>query len=372
MATFLFQEAETQYIDASGKARMINFPSRNLSLMTSPIPPMDMAEDKTVMEATLNDAIQFIKERGLQITSQDGNEEDGIQGVWVEMKEENPGIYYGYIPVEAGSKAIKNVEFTESTKNDPIRVNKTSELQIYRRNRRIADFLKQYTLFTYAKNPESFGRKSFVIIPDHHYDIESLNKRVYDEGNNVMYSKGRLIVQNKDIRDKLMYYLKMSLLNDTPGVMNTVNLATIEDYYRTVSDFRSTPSQLVFSNSTGVLRWKYSLKRQELSSNVLSDVDPDTREPYYYKTSGIRNGILFIMQNVEDGNLGDALRVSYKWVKDRVNKGYNPVEIASPEDITHIVYTNEGELSRHKGTTKEKAYVFLYENGTYAAILFLS
>lgn len=373
----IFQNAISQYIDDNGKTRMINYKVKggSLSLMTSPIPPLDLPNDNTILSTSLKIALNFIKERKLQITSQDGNEKE-IKGLWVDI----PDIYYGYIPVAATSDILKNIDFAEDTKIDPLRTNDSSqlsELQVFRRDRKIAEFLKKYTLYTYALDPKKFDknpRKQFVVDPDHEYDIESLDKKLILEGNNVMYKNGKLIVPSESIITRLIGYLKIQLVNDKPGVLELANSSKIEDYYQTVSDFKSAPNQLIFTNINGVIRWKREMARVESSSEISQNLRPRTSEPYFYKAPKIKKGTLHIIQNVQDGSLKNAVAVSYKWIKDKVNIGFSePDMTALPEDISYVSYTNNGIVpgGKHSGKTEEVSSVIFYDNGTYGAILFL-
>src|SRR5271170_6219322 len=93
----MFEGAIGQYIDNHGKTRMLIYPN-GISLMTSPIPPLALKRVTTeaIKPVSIETTLTFAEKKGLQIVSQDGNKSGGIQGVWVEPRQENPGIYYGY------------------------------------------------------------------------------------------------------------------------------------------------------------------------------------------------------------------------------------------------------------------------------------
>lgn len=375
----LFSGATSQYIDDNGKARMINYKVKGgtLSLMTSPIPPLNLPTVKEISKISKDKALKFVKDRNLQIVSQDGNEKE-IKGFWVEQIEENSKIYYGYIPI-VPSTPINNAEFAEETKIPPLEEEtdqKESELQVFRRNRKIAEFLKKYTLYTYALHPEKpedggFDRTWFVVDPDHEYDVEKLDKRLFVDGNDIIYDEnGYIIVPSDETADRLMGYLDICLTNDKPGVMGLANESKIEDYYQSISDFRSAPNQLIFTSENGVLRWKRETARAERDKTVSQNLYPKTSEPYFYKTPKIKGGRLQIIQNVQDGSLENAAAVSYKWMKDKVNVGYSPDKIALPESIPTVSYTKNGRVpGGARGS--EAAPVMFYEDGSYGAILFL-
>lgn len=381
--TRLFEDASSQYIDDTGKTRMLNFDDLGVSLMVSPIPPLNLEAQQIpdIKECKIKTVLSFIKERGLVITSQDGDEiEKKIQGLWVSTKEENSGIYYGYIPI-LPSDALPNVPFVISTKNDPLRTDSESAslLEKFKMSKKIADFLKVYTLYTYSLDPEEFGDGSnaYVIRPDHTYDIEKLQKRLFKDYNDVMYYKGKLVILNIEMKNNLMAYLKVSILNDKPGVMALAKAATTDVYYQSVSDFKPSPNQLIFTSKAGVLRWKREIEKTRDNLNVSQTLQKTKQDPYFYRNPAIKRNQLVIVQNVSGGTLEKAISVSDKWIKDRINPGFS-VENLAGDVLTKIkkdslvTYTEGGELSKSGGKIRERHSVILYEDGSYAAILFLA
>lgn len=372
----LFKDIVSQYIDDNGKTRLLTYRS-GVCLMTSPLPPFDVPIDKDVKTVSLDKAEKFIRKRGLEITMQDGNIDDGlIRGFWVKsIKSSNSGIYYGYIPIEV-SNAVKSVDFVLPTLIDPLRTDGTSELESMHRSRKIAEFLKQYVMYQYSLDPEGFSEDSFAIIPDHEYDISLLNKRLYTEDNDIMYTDdGRLIVPSEDIRDRLISFLKIRLLNDTPGVMDYKDRSVIKDYYQTLSDFSKTPGQLIFLTKDSLARWKHKALRETSGpqNEITTNIHPHQREPYFYRNYNISSGRLVLIQNVKNGDLDKALSVGEKWAKDRINPGYYAKISKAPSRVTYTVYTEErGKVSTTKGSSKGKhVNVLEYFDGNYAAILLL-
>lgn len=375
----LFEDVSKQYIDNNGKSRMLIYERDGrpfLCLMTSPIPPLDIQEAglSSIYECPIKEALKFIKERGLEITHQDGNPTDGIQGLWVKTPESNSGIYSGYIPIKV-APFLKNVEFSEPTKNDPLRTDAEglSELEKYKKSRRIAQFLKEYTLFLYATDPEKFGPKSFIVVPDHKYNLEKLNKRLYIKDNDVMLKNGKLIVPSEEVRNKLMDYLKIEIANDEPGVLSLPSRGTIRNYYQSISDFRPVDNQLIFTSVTGIRRWieeKLNAKNIGTVSQILL---PQTKEPYFYRNPNIKRGQLVIIQNVSDGDISRAKTASLRWLKDKVNIGFDVQPKKNIDQHTYSIYSESGQTKKITKTKNkyESIPVFLYGNGTFAALLFL-
>jgi hypothetical protein len=385
----IFENVASQYVDNNGKTRMLNYAlsGGTLSLVVSPIPPLDSPViniKKDIKLATMAVAVDFMKARGLLAVEQDGNKDEGIQGIWVETKEQNSGIFYGYIPIAPSKKIIGNIPFSQ--RNDPIRTDPLpqSELMIFRQNRKIAEILKQYTLYTYALHPEDFDENYFWVDPNHVYDMDRLGGRLFVDQNDIIYNAGYIIVPSEDVKQGLMAFLKVSLLNDTPGVMATLNTKTIENYYQTISDFRNQDEQLIFVNKSGLKRWKQESTRGSTASSASTGLGASTgtrgpvisafpivgaKDPYYYKNPKIRRDNLMIVQNVIGGTLERALSVSYKWNTSRINPGYMSPISNIKDDISYIIYKEMGEASKEKRKTNF-SHIFQYENGDHAALLF--
>lgn len=363
----MFHDATSQVIDSHGKTRALIYKS-GVSLITSPIPPLsvELGDISDIKPASLKDVTDFLKRRDLQIISQDGNAEDGIQGVWIEPKEENPGIYYGYIPLKKIA-AIKNVPF--STKNDPLRTDNSSELLDYRNNRKIAEVLKQYTLFTFASSPDIDPDAMFVIDPTHKYELSKLNKKFIPD-TPVIYSKSKIIVPTEKAKINLISYLKTVLAKDKKGLMAMKDAVNLDKWYLSITDFRSASHQIIFSSKNGLMRWRNTKVLDAENHTVSQDTDSTTLEPYFYRNPNIRKEHLMIIQNVVDGDLEKAVATSHKWLKDRVNIGANPAE--SDTAISYTVYTRDGVSAVEKivRDTKEMASVIKYPNGDFGAILF--
>jgi hypothetical protein len=388
----LFEGVESQFIDDSGKTRILSYP--NLSLLTSPLPSLDLKaihvkrdQDVPVVEADLDVVLEFVKTKDLTITKKDGNEEEGIQGLWVISKNLNSGIHYGYIPLKPipSPKELSKIKYVEVHQNDPIRTDgkANSKLAHYKRSKRVADYLKEYVLYTYAlyvgeegdekgDSLESFAKKAFAIVPGHVYNIERLNKRLFKEGNDIMYdAKGRLIVTTEDIKVRLLSYLKVRLLNDRASVLVLANLSSVTDYYQSISDFRKAPNTMIFTSKRGIKRWLDAPSTTDKNYVALALI-PEEVEPYFYRSQNIKRGALFLIQNVEGGGLAEAKTVSRKWIKDRVNLGYFARVTKKIVDVSHTTYTDLGKVSKKGAVGKAgTADVVLYEDGTYGAILFL-
>ena len=366
----LYEGVESQYIDDNGKVRMLKYKS-GVCLMTSPLPPLNIPINKEIFEIDIATAIKFIKKKNLRVVAQDGDQRDRtIRGLWVNNTERS--IYYGYIPIYAReNNAIEGYSFVNPTVNDPLRASENSDLKRMQTSRKIADFLKQYTLFEYSLDQKGFGRDKYTVLADHNYDICSLEKRLIRD-NKIMYSNNKLVAPSEDVITRLLSFLNVQLINDRAGVMAYKDLVVVKDYYRTLSDFRKSPQQLVFLNRSSLVRWKFEKSRTTNQNTVIYDIRPKISEPYFYKNFNIAKGKLALIQNVIDGCLGRALGVAEKWTKDRVNSGYRCEMLPENVSVNYTMYTKDGENEIVLGDHGEvNVDIIMYPNGEHAALLFI-
>ncbi len=365
----LFEEIKSQYIDDSGKTRMLNY-SDGISLMIPPMAPRNIETNGDVYFPTKEKALEFIQNRGLKIEMQDGDK-NGIQGLWLEG--------YSYIPIEEKSEAIPNIDFAPQYMIDPLISTSESKLKEMQLHRKIAEFLKQYTLFEFSMRnakDEEFGQDSFVLYPEYRYEnIDSLEKRLIPD-NNVMYDDGKLIVPSEKVREGLLNYLKIKRFNDEKGVNNFKDRKMIENYYQNLTDFKTSDGQLIFMDRSSAIRWRGETLRNRDNSRVFNYIRPNVREAYFYRNINIRNGKLAIVQNVRKDSFYRVLKVGLIWEKDRRNVGYNidVQESDNTEGISYTLYSKMGFGINMKKDTSEDVTILEYVSKRglgYAALLFI-
>ncbi len=370
----LFEDATSQYIDDSGKTRMLTFGNLKLSLMVSPLPPFNLPIDRTVLETPYETAKQFMKRKGLRPISQDGSESDGkIWGLWVDIAGDRTiSLYYAYIPL-VERDALPNLPFVDPTKNDPIRTEPVanSDLRRYQNNRKTADFLKRYVLYAYARDPDAFDENSFTVVKGYTYKIEDLNKRLFFDGNRVMFRNGKLIVPSEHIRDQLMAYLEVALLNDRQGVLKLKDERSLDVFYQSIADFRPAPNQLVFMSKEAVARWKRETLRTAEANLIKDELNSSAVEPYYYRNPRFQNNAIVIIQNVMDGSLERAITVATAWIDERSNIGYRAAIPDEIDKLSYALYYTDGKVEEVKSEGETIAPVIVYDNDTYGALLFV-
>ncbi|MDB4769423.1 hypothetical protein OAG24_00510 [bacterium] len=367
----LLAGVSTQYIDRNGKTRMLNYSNLSISLMISPIPPIYAPQVSldSIIITSLSQAVKFIKNKKLKIVKQDGTEKGKIKGLWIKGKVLNSGIEFAYIPIE-NSPPLRDADgnihpkLSKPTSINPLKVEGESTLKTFRKQRLLATFIKQYVLFEYSQNPETFGENNFHIDSNHTYDIDSLDKK-FIRGNDVMYVGNKLVIPSIKVRCQLLSYLKAQVLNN-PNILKFKNKKFIDNYFVNPSDFNAHKNQIVFMNRKDVNTWIKNNFRKKFSKQITSTLYPTLTTPYFFKNTNIGKFNPVLIQNVINGDLRRALAVGQKWVKDRVNTGFNSDPIKSIDKIKFEVY----DRYKYKDTNLETPSVLHYGGNNYGAILF--
>jgi hypothetical protein len=371
----LFEDAQSQIVDNSGKCRAFIFKSSesNLSVFVSPLPPLDLPITSEIYRCSAKDALAFLTKNDINVAFQDSDGEK-IQGLWLDIEKKIPSIIYAYIPIIV-TKKIDGILDAPENLSDPLRTEKKSLLNEYRNSKKVASVLMEYILLLYANDPDSFGNRSekkfghdkFRIDEGHVYTDEEITKILTLDSS--LLKRGRLIVPSTVVRDRLLSFLRVCLLNDEYSVLDTKNKKQIDGWYSGVEDFRESPNSLIFLEREGLKRWKKSVEGDSKSyirqqEHILCETlqSSSLTEPYFWKGE---NNRIAIIQNVQDGELKRALSVSEKWIRDRINDGYH-----TPGTTENLGYT----LYDIKSVVKKKGNgdlsILLYPDGKHAALLF--
>jgi hypothetical protein len=403
----LFDDAVSQCIDSNGKCRIVNYKDISVStvlpvLNVKPV-PVDLNIKGGVKLATVTTVKKFAKARNLTLVRQQGDSvSQTVMGIWAKSKE-FPLLPPIYIPVsfeENIPNADPDIPFSDESIVDPIFTGETSVLEKMRHNAKIAEYLKQYAIYEWSQNPNGFGKNNFVIIKDHSY--EPINNHFFTY-NNVFFKldlkskttkpkkkeiskkskvakRYKIIVPDEETQNRLLTFVQTSSLNDSMLAEKYKNKKLIDGkyIYKNINDFRSSENQLIFMGADAVLRWKREKEETETRSNILNHPRPSLKSAYYYRNYRIENGRLAIVQNTVFADFPAALAVSSMWERYGINPGYNPKPgtIDVPNDPAYRIYTNEGLAAESKIKPNEKddilgLYVFNYDDGSFAALLFL-
>lgn len=400
----LFHNVIKQHIDVNGKARMLMYANK-LCLIISPIAPIDVPETDEQFATTFEEAKKFAEEYSFNIETQDAKFDENkkvreVSGLWIKPKDSARScIMYGYIPIVKG-QMIEGIPTENTGRIDPLRTSTTSHLRDMYYHRKLADLLVQYMFFEYShsQNPGSFGVNNYVIIPDHYYDLSKQGKMLvrfnevfYDSGTD-MSTNGKLIITSESLLKRMLDFLALSLKINYETIRKFKNNVLVRNYYRTLSDFKHRPNQIIFMNKESIKRWIIE-KTEKTDMNMITGIPvPSKQNAYIYRNIKINNGLPIIIQNVtgrdldegyivtalgaERGNtptLVRSLGVASTWEQIKVNPGYDP--IFRPDllyNANYIIYNEKGVFTNVTIDPNNKVYfnLFQYEDGSYAAMLF--
>lgn len=390
----LFDSVISQCIDSNGKTRVLNF--KHLSLLVSPLPVLNVPEVEISKITFFNiknieNVLKFIKDTNLKIVEINGKFDQTktiIRGLAVVSTDKS--IIFGYIPMKTYSLKTEEISiiFPEELQNIPVGrksdkyniiLSGISDLIIMKHNSKIATYLKEISIYECAQNPKKFGRENYIIDEDHVYNIENIefeNKLEFSR-NNIFYRDSKIIAPDLDTIKRLIMFVKVSYLNDYSLFRRYRHKKIMKGslFYNDVDDFIPEKNQLIFIDSKSIEQWK-DKKLKNVSTVVYRPLSENI-EPYYYRNIFIKNGEIMILQNTENGDYLSALAASQVWEKSEINPGYylKTDSIILPESPSFKVYTAAEGITHESDTKSSEASpllnIFGYEDGTYAAILFL-
>lgn len=350
-----FDDAKGQLIDEQGKTRIILFPG-GIYYITEPIRPLDNVEIITSIHDSPFDKIKkFVNRKGGNIIYQDLDKSGFIKGVWISFDHGK-----GYIPCKK-VKAKEDLEVAPSDMNDYVRTGTKSSLGSYNKSRKIAEILKQYTLYEYSFLKNKFNLSKFVIDDSHSYDLSKIGKKLI-RYNKVVYRGKKIIVPSEKVAEKLMNYLTVQLINDEDGVLSYKNREVIKSQYTSLEDFKHRENQLVFINKEGVKMWK-----KEVLNNVYDvkySLNPFEISPIFYQNANINNGKTVIIQNVNKHSFSNAYAISSIWKESRINIGYY-IEYKGELKEKPSVYSEDGLIKEGDPDIN----ILMYGNNEYAAAM---
>ncbi len=333
--------AQRQFIDSNGKCRVLIYVrgGGEISLFTRPLAPSNSLTIATFITrkppgvAKLPVILDFCNEMGLKLIKTHkqitGSGETEYVGLTV-TDPTVPLLRRAYVSIRS-SDPPPGIPIT-SDSGDPLLTSTSSPIDHFRKTRRVADIIMAYVLWTYSRALQGLGpfedgwedEESFVIEPtddlDYYSDeISALGSRLYYDGNDSIYSKGKIRVTSREMMVKLLSWLKVQIVRNPGLVASYWENKTIPDYYKTISDFRTSEKQLIFVNRTGLGSW---IQNRALATShrnrVLTSLDLGSVDPYFY----FWGGVVYMIQNVEGGVRESAAEVVRYWVAHRRNLGW--------------------------------------------------
>lgn len=399
----LFESVVYQYIDDYGKCRAIYFNMNDeiVCLMISPIPPLEVSiytNEILYPETQYDTVVDFCRERDITITKQsiiheniDNVDVEISVGIWIE----HPELLEGYIPI-VHRIAIDNIP---QTKKFPPLTQKThtSLREIYHTNRLISEYLKQYILYLYSwilnekleinqqldepKDESTVFKMSLLELNKNRitvddgmtYNLSDVN-RVFSLNDGVFINDGNLIVPSKDIKQKLVEFVRVVSINDSQGVINYKNRQRISHPYTSIMDFVKHNNESIFLNTESLKMWKDN-KQNAFVNRMYDKLFPDIENPYFFHFYSLNPSRFTIIQNVEnhENAIDNAIQVSLNWMNSGVNTGFYTVvdEDYKSKHQSYILFHEDKRYEKIKLKTDNYANILQYKNGSYAAVLLL-
>lgn len=315
----------SQIIDSYGKTREINvkFNNTDITIYTTPLQPLRIPINKENLKypTTREIATTILKKLNMEIVS--------------DMNDRVSGKY-------------KNNTFTILTEEEKT----SSSLTVYNNNKKIARYISEYTLWHFSNYIEeekienvtmetlkNFTEQGFIIIENYNY--KNIN-RIFSKNSSV-FKDGKLIVTSTEMRNRLLYLLRLKLQQQYSKIISYNNIKIIPNFYIDLTDFDVHQNQIVLQGEDCLYKWNNSLDGK---TYLYKEVIPEIKTPYFF-TNPIINDNIYIAQNTD--NIETALKICLNWEKHGYNIGYYGESDNLVLDYSYTLYSygNENDIDKY-------------------------
>jgi hypothetical protein len=329
----LFKGIVSQGIDSMGKVRTleIKYKGNHIYVITDPLPPLTVPEKSSYLNNDPKILSDFLKEEGLDIKSITPDKY---------IVHKNGRIYYF-----------------------PYQVIRSSLLDMYNQNQRIARYLQEYTYYMYSRyakdnnlnpnNINSFLKENMVVKKDYIYP--KITRRFDLSG--PYLEEGKLIVQNLEMAQRLGYSIELMMRRDIKRLTEYCSYELIQEYYLDRNDFTSDRNAIILMTDEALRDW---ISKSSIEYNLYT-LPTSKVETFYLSLMGR----VVLVQSTE--SFESAVNVARIWNKS----GYNAQSVAEDEESNYMYYIFESprEITAH-GNHKNKVLVWREEDELkYGAIL---
>lgn len=346
-----------EYIDNYGKLRFLNY--NNITFVTPLTKPIGhklcRIEDvkRSSVEHILKtlDSFKGVGENDVGIHSVNV-EDDNIVGIW--WYKSAPTLKTLFFcpceptPVKNNFPQLPNkVEEYNILNYPPLVYKSNNKLNYYSYIVRVKYFIFEiikYCFIIFLKNTTNglFGKEhhskfaSYFIVSEngdfHNYNLDEIDgvfpqeeyKSIDDALRNFnapsFIRDNKIIITSEDLIDKIISFATVyynTIRGDNLKVPKIMN-----NYYKNAGDYKNYSNNILFDSKSQVLSWMKSLNEVEQISRVYSSFEPRLYDEIKHYTFRYRN-FYFLVQNVQDGDLRNAMSIVCSWNSGIVNKGYN-------------------------------------------------
>ena len=335
----------SQWIDSYGKTRRLNirFDGKMISLNISPIQPLRAKEtDKEKIHTVDVDiAIKLIKFLRIEIKSQTTigdtvKEINGILGnVNVSIPVKDTEI------IEGIAEKQNSLSYTED---------QLSMLEQYNRNKKLARYLVEYTIWIYSKylydsdiiditddNITYFAKNFFKVDPVFKYGYISKNL----SENSPLLENGKLVVHSEETIKRLIYVLRLSIQRNKDNILQYHTKSVIQNYYVDLTDFNQHEHQVILFGEESVEKW---ISENNIKYVLFDEVQIGINTPYFFKNRLV-NDTIYLAQNTT--SLNKASNIAVTWERDGYNPGIHAQE-SDPVSFTLYSYQNSNSIREVK------------------------
>lgn len=335
---------DNQVIDSYGKTRRVNirYKDQPISIITSPIPPIpvnELVEPLPLSVVNGKTAMSLLKVFNAHIDSQtvqmdqakEINATVGNVNITIPIMEQEP-----FDDLPHNKLGLHNPE------------SKTSTLQIYNRNKKLARYITEYVLWLFSrylikkgqnivtdKLLSRFAKKNIKI--DKNFKYGKVPK-IFSMNSGVM-SDGKLVVTSEDMLKRVMYVLKLYSIRDIRSLVNYHTRNVITHYYVDITDFNYNPRQVILYGDDAVDKW---IQENRYSHVLNNKVVVGKRTPYFFKNQLVEDQV-FLAQNVD--TLNKAFSVANTWYRKGYNPGINVSAKRKAYNFILYVYVNDNDIA---------------------------
>lgn len=314
---FLDKQGKTRILVMDNKLTLYVEPSciiKNEEVKCSELSDIQSYDDIPLIE--LSEAKKFMEEHNYEI-NRFRSEFDNVKGVFIDG--EKIGFYIPLTPFNIGDIID---EYDVRFEPDPLLSFGNSKLSEEMRNMRIANLLKQYTLFEYShrlnENRGDMSEDDFVIIGNHEYDVSKIGNK-FERYNSHLYSNKKLIVPSKGTLERLLYFLPVMIINDIDFIKTYHKLTYIPNMYTTLFDFKDDHNERIFTSKNDLIEWSMS----KPPNKVFDTERVGIKTAYLYRNPYISDKIMICQPVVNDiHNIKRAFNVARIWKEYKYNSGY--------------------------------------------------
>jgi len=304
----------SQFIDCYGKTRRINidFKKNRLTLLTSPIPPLNVfleEEQMVIIRSDIKVVLDFLNSNGLAIESQCVEEKQLVQ---INSVMGN-GIKIS-IPIDY-EEPLTSVKYSVNQYKDA-----ESALEKYNKNKRVARYLRCYAMWLFSNyiidremndvEIDNFISTNFRLSDPVTYN--SIPKNKFSLEDSVLIKDKRLRVSG-EISNRLRYMLKLACLRNEKGVREYKTNQTIPDYYIDITDLEIRPEQILLHGKHTVQMWN---NNKDLKTMLYDSPQFELQTPYFFLNDLVSVKVC-IAQNAQ--TLNSAIQIANEWVTKHKN-----------------------------------------------------